>query len=410
MIRGITCGPKLPTPGPTARCSANSAIACRVSAGRPERTGFSSASTAAAPAPAGSPRRTGTGKVPSGATLPASGSSPRSPRRSPWPPGPQQAGRALERAVPPCHGGCRASRARKHRASPRLRRPSTPGPSSTPSSFDRWRQQAVLRRAARAAGLDVAKLTLHMLHATAATAATLLRAAGVAVEDVQELLGHASSVTTQRYDRGQSALDGHAAYRLTDLLTAQPPNRPRRRHKALRRDPAEVTATSEEEDATVHARRPRPRRHRGTQPLAGNAARPPTPRGDNRQPPPTPTRRTHYPRSTRQPRNRLVTFCNSGRGYDQIGPRRRDTSAPSAPDSRRPTLPTRPTSSSSTVHPDGEGIGRHRSHLPDQSGPARPLPLRRRPDPHRRTTSHGGPTTWSNSQRESNSFAASTGG
>ncbi|MFB4271437.1 tyrosine-type recombinase/integrase [Nonomuraea sp. GTA35] len=67
--------------------------------------------------------------------------------------------------------------------------------------------------------MDVAKLTPHMLRATAAT---LLRAAGVPVEVVQELLGHASPITPQRYDRGQSALDGHAPYQLTDLLTQQP--------------------------------------------------------------------------------------------------------------------------------------------------------------------------------------------
>ncbi|MFC4114288.1 tyrosine-type recombinase/integrase [Nonomuraea zeae] len=93
-------------------------------------------------------------------------------------------------------------------------------------SFDRWRQQTALRRAARAVDLDVATLTPHMLRATAAT---LLLAAGVPVEHVQELLGHASPVTTQRYNRGETALDGHAAYRLADLLTqqaAQPPSGP----------------------------------------------------------------------------------------------------------------------------------------------------------------------------------------
>ncbi|MEV4078623.1 tyrosine-type recombinase/integrase [Nonomuraea fuscirosea] len=60
-------------------------------------------------------------------------------------------------------------------------------------SFDRWRQQTAPRRAARAGGLDLAKLTPHMLRTTAAT---LLRATGVPVEVVQELLGHASPVTT----------------------------------------------------------------------------------------------------------------------------------------------------------------------------------------------------------------------
>jgi hypothetical protein len=110
-------------------------------------------------------------------------------------------------------------------------------------SFDRWRQQTALRRAA---GLDLAKLTPHMLRATAAT---LLRAIGVPIEDVQQLLGHASPVTTQRYDRGQTVLDGHAAYRLTDLLTQQPaPGEPT----------TEGTEITGEMAATVRTRRSRP--------------------------------------------------------------------------------------------------------------------------------------------------------
>lgn len=127
-------------------------------------------------------------------------------------------------------------------------------------SFDRWRQRTALRRAARAAGLDVAKLTPHMLRATAAT---LLRAAGVAIEDIQELLGHASPDTTQRYDRGQTALDGHAAYRLTDMLTKQPA-------------PGETTTTTEatgeangEIASTARTHRSRPPHIRGAQPLPG---------------------------------------------------------------------------------------------------------------------------------------------
>jgi integrase len=53
---------------------------------------------------------------------------------------------------------------------------------------------------------------------TAATRrATLLLDAGVAVELVQDLLGHRSPDTTQRYDRGTRRLDGHAAYRLASI-------------------------------------------------------------------------------------------------------------------------------------------------------------------------------------------------
>jgi integrase/recombinase XerD len=82
--------------------------------------------------------------------------------------------------------------------------------------FDRWRATTALRRAAKAAGVDQAGLTPHVMRATAAT---LLLDAGVAVELVQALLGHRSPVTTQRYDRGTRALDGHAAYRLSSILS-----------------------------------------------------------------------------------------------------------------------------------------------------------------------------------------------
>lgn len=82
-------------------------------------------------------------------------------------------------------------------------------------SYDRWRQQTALRRAATAAGIDPTGLTPHVLRATAAT---LLRDAGVTTDQVQEMLGHASPVTTQRYDRGQRRLDGHAVYRLAHIL------------------------------------------------------------------------------------------------------------------------------------------------------------------------------------------------
>jgi hypothetical protein len=101
-----------------------------------------------------------------------------------------------------------------------------------------------------------------------ATAATLLRAAGVSVEVVQELLGRASPVTTQRYDRDETVLDGHAAYRLTDLLTQQPVPGPGGSSADIA---AESTATT---DATVRSRRTRPPRHRDAQPLASRRRKP----------------------------------------------------------------------------------------------------------------------------------------
>ncbi|WP_405149100.1 tyrosine-type recombinase/integrase [Sphaerisporangium sp. NBC_01403] len=81
--------------------------------------------------------------------------------------------------------------------------------------FDRWRTTTALRRAATAAGVDPARLTPHTARATAATVAL---DAGVPLADVQELLGHASPVTTQRYNRGRRKLDSHAAYRMAALL------------------------------------------------------------------------------------------------------------------------------------------------------------------------------------------------
>ncbi|MET8336002.1 tyrosine-type recombinase/integrase, partial [Streptosporangium canum] len=81
--------------------------------------------------------------------------------------------------------------------------------------FDRWRMTTALRRAATAAGVDHTKLTPHTARATAATAAL---DAGVPLADVQELLGHASPVTTQRYNRGRRKLDSHAAYRMASIL------------------------------------------------------------------------------------------------------------------------------------------------------------------------------------------------
>ncbi|MEV7808956.1 tyrosine-type recombinase/integrase [Microbispora sp. NPDC088329] len=81
--------------------------------------------------------------------------------------------------------------------------------------FDRWRMTTALRRAATAAGVDHKGLTPHTARATAATA---LLDEGMPLADVQELLGHSSPVTTQRYNRGRRKLDGHAAYRMAAIL------------------------------------------------------------------------------------------------------------------------------------------------------------------------------------------------
>jgi integrase/recombinase XerD len=81
--------------------------------------------------------------------------------------------------------------------------------------WTRWRFTTALRRAANAAGIDHTKLTPHTTRTTAATA---LLDDGVPIEIVQALLGHASPVTTQRYDRGTRKLSGHGAYRMAALL------------------------------------------------------------------------------------------------------------------------------------------------------------------------------------------------
>lgn len=84
--------------------------------------------------------------------------------------------------------------------------------------FDRWRMRTALRRAARAARVDTTKLHPHVLRATAIT---LLRRAGVPLEDVQALVGHASPLTTQRYDHSGPQLDDHASYKMGNLLTGR---------------------------------------------------------------------------------------------------------------------------------------------------------------------------------------------
>ncbi|MEO3784128.1 tyrosine-type recombinase/integrase [Actinocorallia sp. B10E7] len=87
--------------------------------------------------------------------------------------------------------------------------------------WNRWRFTTALRRTAHAAGIDPARLTPHTARTTAATE---LLDEGVPIEVVQTLLGHASPVTTQRYDRGTRRLSGHGAYRLAALFTDHTPS------------------------------------------------------------------------------------------------------------------------------------------------------------------------------------------
>lgn len=81
---------------------------------------------------------------------------------------------------------------------------------STGGRLDRHAVFRLIRRLARDAGIPGwARLSPHSLrHAFATTA----RAAGVALEDVQDAMGHADPRTTRRYDRDRHNLDRDPAY------------------------------------------------------------------------------------------------------------------------------------------------------------------------------------------------------
>src|SRR3954451_21495652 len=76
--------------------------------------------------------------------------------------------------------------------------------------IDRHQVFRLVRRLARQAGIDAwDRLSPHSLrHAFATTA----RAEGVALEDVQDAMGHADPRTTRRYDRDRHNLDRDPAY------------------------------------------------------------------------------------------------------------------------------------------------------------------------------------------------------
>jgi site-specific recombinase XerD len=87
------------------------------------------------------------------------------------------------------------------------------GPLLVTATGRRWDRHAVfrlVRRLAREAGIATwSRLSPHSLrHAFATTA----RAEGVALEDVQDAMGHADPRTTRRYDRDRHNLDRDPAY------------------------------------------------------------------------------------------------------------------------------------------------------------------------------------------------------
>ena len=76
----------------------------------------------------------------------------------------------------------------------------------------------LVRRLARQAGLPAAgRLSPHSLRHAFATNA---REIGIALEDVQDAMGHADTRTTRRYDRDRYALERDPALRLGELYTA----------------------------------------------------------------------------------------------------------------------------------------------------------------------------------------------
>ena len=81
---------------------------------------------------------------------------------------------------------------------------------STGARIDRHSVFRLVRRLAREAGIAAAdRLSPHSLRHAFATAA---RSEGVALEDVQDAMGHADPRTTRRYDRDRHNLDRDPAY------------------------------------------------------------------------------------------------------------------------------------------------------------------------------------------------------
>jgi integrase/recombinase XerD len=80
----------------------------------------------------------------------------------------------------------------------------------TGARIDRHAVFRLVRRLARQAGIESwERLSPHSLRHAFATAA---RSEGVALEDVQDAMGHADPRTTRRYDRDRHNLDRDPAY------------------------------------------------------------------------------------------------------------------------------------------------------------------------------------------------------
>jgi integrase/recombinase XerD len=77
----------------------------------------------------------------------------------------------------------------------------------------------LIRRVAGKAGVPhVDQLSPHSIRHTTTTHAL---AAGAALHEVQDLMGHADPRTTRRYDRARRSLDRSPAHRLAEAMAAE---------------------------------------------------------------------------------------------------------------------------------------------------------------------------------------------
>lgn len=80
--------------------------------------------------------------------------------------------------------------------------------------LDRQGADKVVKRLAKTAGISKTISPHSLRH----TAVTLSLDAGVPLHVVQDMAGHASPTTTQRYNRARHSLDGHATYALSGYV------------------------------------------------------------------------------------------------------------------------------------------------------------------------------------------------
>ncbi|HLL68999.1 MAG TPA: tyrosine-type recombinase/integrase [Micromonosporaceae bacterium] len=101
----------------------------------------------------------------------------------------------------------------------------TSGKNGTPKRMDEPSIFRLIRRLARTGGVpSAARLSPHSLRHAFATNA---REAGIALEDVQDAMGHADARTTRRYDRGRHSLLRDPAHKLGEMYASRRDDGPR---------------------------------------------------------------------------------------------------------------------------------------------------------------------------------------